>query len=140
MISHLKETAAALNLPFGDRHQTCNSRLAQELAFWAASRGKGEIFHRLAFSRYFADGANLARIPVLLEIAGSAGLDEQEAQAVLTARSFSQAVDRDWNLSRLKGITAVPTFIMGKSRLVGAQSYEKLEEMLLDNGVSRFPL
>ncbi len=137
MLSGLQEKAAELKLPFGNRRQTCNSRRAQELGLWAASQGKGEIFGRLAFVRYFADGANLARIPVLLEIARAAGLDEQEAMDVLTTRSFGQAVDRDWNLSRLLGITAVPTFIMGQDRLVGAQSYEALEQMLLANGAAR---
>ena len=137
MIDHLRDTARDLGLPFGDRHQTFNTRLAQELGLWAASQGKGEVFHRLAFARYFADGANLAKIPVLVDIAKSAGLDEKEAETVLTTRSFSQAVDDDWNLSRLKGITAVPTFVIGASRLVGAQSYENLELLMLENDVPK---
>ncbi len=137
MISGLQETATTLNLPFGDRQQTCNSRRAQELGLWAASQGKGEIFRQLAFVRYFVDGANLAKLPVLLEIAQAAGLDEKEAMETLTTQSFGQAVDRDWSLSRLLGVTAVPTFIMGRDRLVGAQGYEILEEMLLANGAAR---
>ncbi len=139
MIGRLRETAAALGLPFGDRHRTCNSRLAQELGLWAASQGQGESFQQLAFSRYFVDGANLAKIPVLLDIVRTAGLDEQAALEVLTTRSFSHLVDRDWSLARLKGITAVPTFVIGASRLVGAQKYEDLAEMLLANDVPRRP-
>ena len=139
MIGRLRETAAALGLPFGDRHRTCNSRLAQELGLWAATQGEGESFQQLAFSRYFVDGANLAKIPVLLDIVRTAGLDEQAALEVLTTRSFSHLVDRDWNLARLNGITAVPTFVIGASRLVGAQRYEDLAEMLQANGVSRLP-
>ena len=74
---------------------------------------------------------------MLLDIAKSAGLNGQEAEAVLTTRSFSEAVDHDWNLARLKGITAVPTFVIGTSRLVGAQSYENLEAMMLVNGIPK---
>ncbi len=139
MIDRLRETAASLGLPFGDRRRTCNSRLAQELGLWAASQGKGEAFQRLAFSRYFVDGANLARIPVLLDIVRTAGLDKQAAMDVLTTRSFSHLVDRDWELARLKGIDAVPTFVIGTGRLVGAQRYEDLAKMLLASGVSRIP-
>jgi predicted DsbA family dithiol-disulfide isomerase len=39
-------------------------------------------------------------------------------------------VDQDWDLSRAKGVTAVPTFFMGLDRLVGAQSHEILERMI----------
>ena len=34
---------------------------------------------------------------------------------------FRAAVDGDWNLSREKAITAVPTFLMNEDKLIGAQ-------------------
>ncbi len=46
-------------------------------------------------------------------------------------RTFKDAVDADWELSRAKGITAVPTFIMGQDRLVGAQTHEILEKLVV---------
>jgi predicted DsbA family dithiol-disulfide isomerase len=39
-------------------------------------------------------------------------------------------VDQDWELSRRKGVNAVPTFFMGLDRLVGAQPYEVLDKMV----------
>jgi predicted DsbA family dithiol-disulfide isomerase len=41
----LKQVADELGLPLGDRKMTFNSRLAQELAKWAESKGKGDEFH-----------------------------------------------------------------------------------------------
>ena len=41
MMRHLRQTAAELGLPFGDREKTYNSRLSQELGLWAESKNKG---------------------------------------------------------------------------------------------------
>ncbi len=137
MIEHLRVTAEQFGLPFGARTRTYNSRLAQELGLWAEERGKGDAFHRAAFRAYFADGKNLAKLPVLLELADAAGLPEEEAKEVLENRTYREKVDKDWEYSRLHGITAVPTFMMGRQRLVGAQSYQILAEMVTSYGAVR---
>jgi predicted DsbA family dithiol-disulfide isomerase len=67
---------------------------------------------------------------VLVDLAESVGLPKSEAQEVIDNRTFSDAVDRDWELSRKKGVNAVPTFFMGLDRLVGAQPYEVLDKMV----------
>ena len=70
---------------------------------------------------------------VLLDLALTAGLAMDKAQAALSERPFRSAVDADWERSRILGITAVPTFIMGMQRLVGAQSYASLAQLVRDN-------
>ena len=136
MVDHLRNTAKELGLPFGSsRTKTYNSRLAQELGLWAEDQGKGEPFHMAAFQAYFADGVNLAKLPVLLDLARKVGLPEDEAKEILTNRSYSEKVDRDWQDSRFKSINAVPTFVMERHKLVGAQSYEALVELVTQNGV-----
>ena len=137
MIAHLKATADELGLPFGPRTKTYNSRLAQELGMWAMVSGKGDDFHLATFKASFADGVNLAKIPVLLKITRDLGLPEKQAAQVLADRVYKDAVDRDWQESRLKGITAVPTFIMGQHKLVGAQNYEALEHLVRLYGAVR---
>lgn len=132
---HLRKTAAELKLPFGDRKKTYNSRLAQELGFWAESKNKGETFHMAAFKAYFVDGKNIGKIPVLMDLAESIDLPRQEAATVLKTRPFKAAVDGDWSLSREQGITAVPTFMMNHDKLVGAQPYQMLEKLAKANGV-----
>ena len=134
---HLKKTAEDLGLPIGEREKTYNSRLAQELGLWAESKNKGDVFHKAAFKAYFVDGKNIAKIPVLVDLAASVGLPSEEAAAVLATRTFKAGVDADWNLSREKAITAVPTFVMNQNKLVGAQPYEMLVKFIEANGVSK---
>jgi predicted DsbA family dithiol-disulfide isomerase len=137
MMRHLRKTAADLGLPFGERKKTYNSRLAQELGLWAESKNKGDVFHPAAFKAYFVDGKNIAKIPVLVDLAASVELPGEEAAAVLETRSFKALVDADWNLSREKAITAVPTFVMNQDKLVGAQPYEMLAKFMDANGVQK---
>jgi predicted DsbA family dithiol-disulfide isomerase len=124
-------------LPFGESDRIYNTRLAQELAFWAETKGRGEPFHTAVFKAYFVDGKNIGRIPTLVELAASVDLPEDEAEKVLVTGSFKAAVDGDWAISRALQITAVPTFIMKQDRLVGAQPYEALQGLMESNKIKR---
>ena len=134
IIANLKETAAKLGLAFGDRKMTYNSRLAQELGLWAETKGRGHQFHMEAFKAYFVEGENIANKDVLLNLIERSGLDRKEGRKVIETREFSDAVDSDWELSRAKGVTAIPSFFVGLDRLVGAQSYEALEKLIVKYG------
>lgn len=137
MMGHLRETAAGLGLPLGERKKTYNSRLAQELGLWAESKNKGDAFHSAAFKAYFVDGQNIAKNQVLMDLAASVGLPVEGAASVLAKRAFKAAVDADWNLAREKAITAVPTFVMNQDRLVGAQPYEMLIKLMQASGIKK---
>ncbi len=83
-----------------------------------------------AFKAYFVDGKNLAKKEVLLDLIKQSELDVVEGESIIDKRTFSDAVDADWELSRRIGISAVPTFVSGLERLVGAQPYEALEKLV----------
>jgi len=134
MVRRLKKTADELGLPFGERRETFNTRLAQELGLWADEWGAGERFHLAAFRAYFVEGRNLFKMPVLMDLAAEAGLPAAEAEEVMTSRRFKAAVDRDWSDARKLRVTAVPTFLVNGDRLVGAQPYEMLENLLSLHG------
>jgi predicted DsbA family dithiol-disulfide isomerase len=87
-----------------------------------------------AFRAYFVDGLNLAEPSVLLDLAEKAGLQKNAAESVIKDRSYAAQVDRDWDDSRLMGITAVPTFVMGRHKLVGAQDFNNLVELVTHYG------
>ncbi len=126
----LKATAEGFGLPLGDRKMTYNSRLAQEIWLWAETKGRGHSFHMEAFGAYFAEGRNIAQKEVLLDLIKKSGLDPEKGGTVIDDRSFSEAVDEDWERSRNMGITAVPTFLMGLDRLVGAKPYATLKGLV----------
>ena len=136
-MARLKQVADSLGLLLGERKKTYNSRLAQELAKWAESKGKGDAFHEAVFRVYFADGKNIARMEELVAIAKSVGLSEREARSVLELRTFKEVVDRDWARSRALGITGVPTFMVDHQAIVGFQPYEMLEQFLRNCGVKK---
>jgi predicted DsbA family dithiol-disulfide isomerase len=137
MMLRLKKVADELGLPLGERKKTYNSRLAQELAKWAESKDRGDEFHDAVFRAYFVDGENIGKREELVALARSIGLPAEEAQGILQSRTFKDAVDSDWAKSHQMGITAVPTFVIGKQTAVGAQPYEVLEQFLKANGVKK---
>ena len=133
----LKQVADELGLPLGKRIKTYNSRLAQELAKWAELKGRGDSFHEAVFRTYFVDGKNIGKVDVLVALAKSIGLPEEEARSVLELRTFKEAVDSDWSRSHALRITAVPTFVVDHHTAVGFQPYEVLEQFMKTRGVKK---
>jgi predicted DsbA family dithiol-disulfide isomerase len=119
-------------LPYNSqRTMTYNSRLAQEMAKWAESKGKGDGIHDLIFQAVFVEVKNIGKHEVLVDIARQLGLPTDEAEQVLLSRSFEEAVNQDWRRCAEIGVDAVPTFLAGRSMLVGARPYEELEKLIL---------
>jgi predicted DsbA family dithiol-disulfide isomerase len=136
MIGSMKQMAFDLGLPFGEVVNICNTRRAQEMGAWAESENKGAAFHHAVFAAYFVKAENLADLKVLENIAVSIGLDGKKACDVLDQRTFKSQVDADWKLAAENAITAVPTFMIKGERLVGAQSYDKLQSLMHRHNVS----
>jgi predicted DsbA family dithiol-disulfide isomerase len=124
-------------LPYGRRTHTYNSRLAQELGKWADTQPGGEQIHDALFRAYFVDGKNIGSPEELVAIAESVGLDGKAAAQVLAARSYSDAIDQDWQRSAEVGVTGVPTFVAGGYGVVGAQPYEVLERLVQQVGLAK---
>ncbi len=128
--AQMRARMAAEGLPYGDRTMTFNSRLAQELAAWADTQPGGEAIHDAMFRAYFVDASNIGDPEVLVRIAASVGLASDAARAVIVDRTHKAAVDADWEKSREYGISGVPTFVVGRHGVVGAQPYEVLEQLV----------
>ena len=121
------------------RRYTYNTRIAQELGKWAESQYKGDDFHTAVFRAYFVDGRDIGNIDELVSLAESVGLSDKEGRKALETGAFKKAVDLDWARAREMGVTAVPTFMINRQSLVGAQSYEALEQFMKVNNVKRRP-
>ena len=130
MHAQMKARMDAEGLPYGERSMTYNSRLAQELGKWADTQPGGEALHDALFRAYFVDARDISRPEVLLDIVREVGLPVDAARQVIEQRTFKDAVDADWKLSREYGITGVPTFVAGRYGVVGAQPYEALEALV----------
>ncbi len=133
---NLKETAKELGMPFVPPKMIYNGRSAQELGFWAESKDKGDVFLQALYKAYFVDGKNIARIPVLADIATSVGLPAENIAKIINTGAFKENVDRDWALAEKMNILVLPTFMLNGDRLVGAQPYHKLQRLMEKNGVA----
>ena len=129
--------AEELGLPLGDRKMTYNSRLAQELAKWAESKGKGDPFHEAVFRAYYVNGINIGKVDELVGLAKSVGLPEKEARSVLEQRTLQGSRGRGLVPLSPVGDHRVPTFVMDHQSIVGAQPYEALEQFLKACGVKK---
>jgi len=126
-------------LAYGRRTHTYNSRLAQELATWAAARPERDRLHDLIYRAYFVDGRDIGDVGVLVDLAETAGLPADETRDVLEQRTWSDAVDADWARASRSGITGVPTFAAGARQVVGAQPEPVLRQLLEAAGVQPRP-
>ena len=130
MQAQMRARMQAEGLPYGNRSMTYNSRLAQELGAWADTEPGGEAIHDALFRAYFVDGVNIGDPDALAKIAVAVGLPEAQAREVLEERTFKAAIDADWEKSHEYGVTGVPTFVIGRQGVVGAQPYEALEQLV----------
>ena len=130
MHARMKGLMEMEGLPYERRTHTYNSRLAQELAKWADSQPGFEAIHQALYRAYFVESRNIGDPEVLVDIAKKVGLPEDEARTVLLDRTFREAGDADGQKARRYGITGVPSFVAGDTKVVGAQPYDVLAEQL----------
>ena len=135
--TQMKALMEAEGLPYGTRTHTYNSRLAQELGSWADTQPGGRAIHEALFKAYFVNNRNIHDRDVLLDVAEAVGLSRTDVKAVLESRSFSEVVDADWDKSGRYGVTGVPTFVVARAGVVGAQPYEVIERLLIESGVPK---
>ena len=123
-----QQLAADANLQLGDHVIYSNSRLALELGEFAEQSGKGEDFRAAIFDSYFQQIQDMGDKSVLLDVAEEVGLPKEEAAECLSKRTMQTHVDLQIQEARRYGITGVPTFIIGKYMVVGAQPYSVLKQ------------
>ena len=130
MMLRVHQVAKELDLPFGKRTRTYNSRRAQELGKWAEEQGAGDAFHMAVYHAYFVDGRKIALPEELTAIARAVGLDSDKALQAIDKTSYATQVDSDWRRAKELGVNSVPTSIYNNQALVGFQSYENYRRMV----------
>ncbi|HEY0963981.1 MAG TPA: DsbA family oxidoreductase [Pseudomonadales bacterium] len=119
-----------LGLEHGERDRTYNTRLAQELLLWSRTQGDGDALVPTLYRAYFVHNRNLAHEDVLLDAVAEAGLDVNAARSALRDRSFSNALDAEWQRARGYQISGVPAFICGPYQITGFHPPAELARFL----------
>lgn len=122
--------AEDIGLPIGDLKIIANSRLALVFGEYARERGKHESYHRAVLHAYWADGENIGERDVLESILAEVGLNVSPQDMARHSQRWSNVVDDTLGEARRSGIHAIPAFVMGSERIVGAEPYDVIRSMV----------
>jgi predicted DsbA family dithiol-disulfide isomerase len=104
---------------------------AHRLLHLGADRGVQDALQEELFADYFERGQAIGDHDVLAKAAVVAGLDEDEARAVLSTDRYAEDVRNDERKATEIGISAVPFFVFdGRYGVAGAQSSDVLLDVL----------
>ena len=102
-----------------------NTFRAHQLLHWAGTQGKQTELELALFESYFSREENVDDVDVLVAAVGRAGLDEEQARAVVTDARYADTVREEQRFWLSKGIHAVPSFVLDLRYLIaGAQDPE----------------
>src|SRR5689334_22699025 len=127
---HLQHMAEEEGLEMSRPPFRSNSHLAAAADLFARDKGLQEPFHTNMFKAYWQDHRNIGLREVVLDVAGASGLDVAELAQALDDRRYEDELAGVYDECGQYGITGVPTFIIGRYMVVGAQPYEVLERAL----------
>ena len=99
-----------------------SSLVALETTEHAKERGREEVFSRAVYRAYFQEGRNIGDPEVNLSLALEAGLDPQEVQLHLQHGTYAGRIEAVRREAAQKGVSGVPTFLVGAAQIVGAQA------------------
>ena len=128
----MEQRAAQAGLTFRmEDLRSGNTRDAHRLLQLARARGRqAELAERL-HRAYFTDQASIFDRPSLAGFAADAGLDRDEALAVLASGEYGEAVDADEEVARSFGVSGVPFFVIDRRYgISGAQPAETIAAVL----------
>jgi predicted DsbA family dithiol-disulfide isomerase len=130
--AQLEQLAAEEGLEYHlDRTRGGNSFDAHRLHQLAIERGLGDALMERLMRAYFTEGLATGDRDVLLQLAAEAGLDPDEARAVLDSDRYADAVRTDEAVAQRIGIHGVPFFVLGRRFGVsGAQTADIMLQAL----------
>lgn len=111
--------------------KVANSFDAHRLVHLATDHGRTEEVRGRLMRAFTTEGAVISDRDTLVRLAEEAGLDPQEAAAVLDGDKYADAVRADQELAHRLGVTGVPTYIVDGSYITsGSKDPEELSRML----------
>lgn len=135
MLQGLKKTVGDLavrhNVPVQLPSRLPNSRRALLGGEFAREAGNLPAYHHAVFEAYFVDDRDIGTTAVLQMIAAEVGLDAEAFGRAVTDRVAEPTLEANRHECTVRGITGVPTWIVGnRLTIVGAQPVENLRHAL----------
>jgi predicted DsbA family dithiol-disulfide isomerase len=132
MTASMTATAAAEGLEFHfDRSKPGNTFDAHRLLHLAGVRGVQDAVKERLFRATFTDGEPISDHETLVRLVAEAGLDADEARAVLASDAYAAEVRADEQQAAQLRVSGVPFFVIdGKYGVAGAQPADVLRQVL----------
>ena len=119
------------------RDRSPNTRKALAVAELARDEGKLPAFRDLAMDAHWRRGMDLESDADLATLAAEAGLDPVRAVAAATDATYLDRIDQRRHEANARGISGIPTFVIGDQGVVGCQPFETLEAFVQAAGAQR---
>ena len=129
----IRERAASVGftLAMGDDARIYNSFDAHRLLHWAEIEGRQAALKHALFDSYFTRGEDISSHDVLIAAVTRAGLDADEAAAILSSDRYATEVREAERLWQGRGIQSVPAIVIDNRYLIsGGQPPESFEQAL----------
>jgi predicted DsbA family dithiol-disulfide isomerase len=119
----------AAGLTYAPASTLPNTLHALQVTELARDRGLHEPVHTRLMHAYWSEQTDLGDDEVLLDLVAEAGLDRDEAAAVIADGRYADRVAASTEEANRHGIYAIPAFVLGGRLLVmGAQPEEVFEQ------------
>lgn len=116
---------AGLEINFDRIERTPNTLDAHRLIHWAGIEGRQNAMVDRLFAAYFREGRDIGDPTVLADLAAEVGLDRAMIEMLLAGDADREEIAERDREFRARGISGVPTFIIGGRYVVqGAQPPE----------------
>ena len=129
--ARIRERGAAVGFAFGPRDHVWNTFDAHRILHWAGLEGRALELKRALLRAYHGAGRNPAAPDVLVELAGTVGLDPVRAKSIVASPEFGPEVRERERFWLQQGVNGVPFVVVNdKWAIEGAQPPEAYEEAL----------
>jgi predicted DsbA family dithiol-disulfide isomerase len=113
------------------RGRIYNTFDAHRLLHWAEGQGHQRALKEKLFEAYFTQGENPSDHELLVRVAAEAGLDREQARAVLESNAYADEVRQREYYWQRAGIRSVPAIVINERHLIsGGQPPEVFEQAL----------
>ena len=131
----IRQRGEALGFTFNmdRRRRMVNTFDAHRLLHWAGNEDldKQRALKHALLRAYFTDGQDVSSADVLATVAGTVGLDEARARAILGSDEYADAVRAQQRFYQEHGISAVPSVVFNDRHLIqGGQPVDTFEQAL----------
>ncbi len=138
-IGPMQERLRGFALEFGItdmklRDRSPNTRRALAISELARDEGKLFRWRDLAMDGHWRRGLDLESDEDLRALALEAGLDPERALAASRDQKYLTRIDERRAEANARGVTGIPTFVIGQQGVVGCQPFEVLAQFVEASG------